>query len=339
MTAKRFNGTIDSCPFSLRWSQADIDSQRAFLGICIAAAIAHSIFWLPFTCCSLVRQRSLQWIYAYLITDILLLFRYFFTLIVHTTSTECTPNPTWALFVCYFETVVDNYLNLIEVYILLALNVCRFMQIAYNRNVYTKNVRLLVATHLAIYVFSLIWFLIQFTLGWAQLDLYVQGGCDVRFTNTYAQALNIFLLFALPMALNIVVIYASVRHVRMTAGLRRLQHHVTARERYHRSLVIQFLVFYTVWISLWSPNVIVFQLSSGTNDAITVSRLLNYIEIMLDPIIVGALDVRFWNAWRQIYRKLNGKYHTSGLRPTRQIQPVETNGATRTIEQIARTVS
>ena len=333
------NNTTDFCPLSLRWSQEDIDGQRRILCICIVAAIAHSIFWLPFICCSLVRQRSLQWIYAYLITDIFLLCRYFFAFIVHATSTECTPNPSWSLFICYFEAAVDNYLNLIEVYVLLALNVCRYLQIAYNRNVYTNNVRLLIVIHLAIWLLPFASFLIQFAIGWAQLDTTVRGACDVRFMNAYAQAINIFFGLVLPIGLNISVVYASVRYVRLTTGLRRLQHHVTARERYHRSLVIQFLVFYTVWISLWSPSVIVFQVTSGTNDAITVSRLLTYIGIMVDPIIVGALDVRFWNAWRQIFGYLKANYRKGIHRRPRQVQPIRTDGSVQTIHNPAATIS
>jgi hypothetical protein len=218
----------------------------------------------------------------------------------------------------YFETIGDFYPNMIEVYILLALNICRYVQIAYNRNVYETNRRLLIVIHFVIYLIPLFILLVQFVTGWAQLEPATRDICDILYTNAYVQIFNIVTLFGLPILLNILVIYASVRHVRLTAALRRTQHHVSAREKYNRALVIQFLIFYTIWITLWGPNVIVDQLTNGDNGIINIIRLLNFIEISLDPIIIGALDVRFWKAWRHSWLKLKNIYFR-GLH--RQVMP------------------
>jgi hypothetical protein len=128
--------------------------------------------------------------------------------------------------------------------------------------------------------------------------------------------------FALPICLNILVIYASVRYVRLTSTLRRSQHHVSAREKYHRSLVIQFLIFYTIWLTLWSPNIIVFQVAISSDDLTAVVRLLNFIEIALDPIIIAALDVRFWQAWKKVWISvrnilLDNRPHQRRIHPLR----------------------
>jgi len=267
----------------------------------------------------------MQWIYAYLMTDILLLLRFFFVYIVHTKSTECEPNNVWALFVCYFEATLDNYLNLLEVYILLALNICRYIQIAYNRNVYTKDVRLLIVAHFFIYLLPIIVLILQFLTGWARLEHYFNAVCDVLYTNVYAQIFNIITGYALPIALNILVISASVRHVDLVSGLKSARHHVSAREKYHRSLVIQFVCFYIIWLALWSPNVILYQLTSGGSPIILTARLINFIEIALDPIIIGALDVRFWHAWKKFWLHLKNDY-LKRLRPQeRRIIPIITN--------------
>ncbi|CAF4235202.1 unnamed protein product, partial [Adineta steineri] len=62
-------------------------------------------------------------------------------------------------------------------------------------------------------------------------------------------------------------------------------------------------VFYTIWLSLWSPNIIVYQISIDGN-VTSIVRLLNFIGITLDPIIIAALDVRFWQEWRKVFMYL-----------------------------------
>lgn len=116
----------DTCNLTLLWSQTSIDSRRPLLYVCLIASIMHILFWLQVAFFPTLQQKSMQWLYAYLITDILLLIRFFFAFIVHTMSQECIYNRIWFLFVCYTEGIVDNYLNTLEGYILLGLNICRY---------------------------------------------------------------------------------------------------------------------------------------------------------------------------------------------------------------------
>jgi hypothetical protein len=143
-------------------------------------------------------------------------------------------------------------------------------------------------------------FIIEIAAGWAAIRVFSGESCDTIFPNPYIQGFNLTCGYILPILLNIIVIYLNVHHVHLISRLQRARHHVSAREKYHRSLVIQFLVFYAVWISLWSPNLIVFQFTSGTSNMAQLFSLLNYIEITLDPIIIAALDVRFQRLWRKI---------------------------------------
>jgi hypothetical protein len=309
----------------MAWTQSNINNQQPSLIVCIIATILHGAFWFQLVFCSSVRQRSMQWIYAYLLTDILLLFRFFFVYIIHSTSKDCPTNEVWALLMCYFEATVDNYLNVLEVYILLALNICRYVQIAYNRNVYIKDLKLLFFAHLTIYLIPLITLIIQSLIGWAKFEHFIDDICDVRYTNVYVQIFNTIISFVLPIALNIVVIYISVRHVQITSRLRKTQHYVSAREKYHRSLVIQFLCFYIIWLTLWSPNVVVYQFTSGKSVLTTNARLISFIEISLDPFIIGALDVRFWHAWKKVWLNFKKKYLKCLQAQERQIRPVVAN--------------
>jgi len=331
-TSLESNGTNATCPVSLLWSQQTIDSQRPALYVCIVASIAHSIFWSQLIFCLAIRKRSMQWLYAYLTTDILLLFRFFFTFIVRTTLKECTSNSIWSSFLSYFEGILDDYLNTLEAYILLALNICRYIQIAYNRNVYTTYVRSIICAHLAIYLLPLISFIIQLSVGWAKF-VYIPGGSyDVSYTNRYVQVINIIWGFALPIILNIFILYLNMHRIHLISQLSQGQHHVSAREKYHRSLVIQFLVFYTVWLSLWSPSLITYQFTDGINHATVITSLLNYIEITLDPIIIAALDVRFQKVWRNLWIHLRRRLWGNRMNQV-GISPITINNHLRTMER------
>jgi len=295
------NNTNITCATPLLWTQDAVNSRQSRLYVCIIASVMHGFFWLQFVFCSSIRQKSLQWIYAYLIIDILLLFRFFFVYIVRTISTECVPSKSWILFMCYFEATVDNYLNILEAYILLTLNICRYVQIAYNRNVYQVDKNILILTHLGIYFISLLVLFLPFAFGWTELNEYIRDRCEIAYKNVHIQVFNIIISFALPISLNILVIYASIRHIRLTSTLRQAQHHVSARKKYHRSLVIQFVIFYTIWLALWSPNILVYQVSISSSNLTIIVRLLNFTQIALDPIIIAALDVRFWHAWKKVW--------------------------------------
>ena len=307
-------------------NQFIIDLQQASFYVCIIAVITHSLFWLQVICYSSVRQRSVQWLFAYLITDILLLFRYFFLCIVHTNSPhKSSLQSTWLIFVCYFEATVDIYLNTLEVYILLALNICRYIQIVYNKDVYITHVRILICAHLLIYFVPIILYILELTTEWAQVNMYSDGTCDVSYNNIIIQILNLIIVFALPIALNIAVIGCSIHHIHLTSRLNRTRLHVSAREKYHRSLIIQFFIFYIVWLLLWSPNLIVYQFTSGTSKLTTIASLLNFIEIAVDPIIIAALDVRFQRVWSNIRKYIERTYRTRINRTLRQIKPEMNN--------------
>ncbi|CAF3549525.1 unnamed protein product [Adineta steineri] len=318
------NYTNDTCHKRFLWSPSTMESQRRALYICIVASIIHSIFWLQVTFCSSVRQKSMQWLYAYLITDILLLIRFFFLFIVHTTSTKCVLNKSWYIFICYFEALLDNYLNTIEVYILLALNICRYIQIVHNQNVYTNYIRILICTHLTIYIIPIFSYIIQLCVNWTQVREYVGSSCDTQFTNIYAQVINIIFGFSLPILLNVFVVCCNMNHIHSTSQLSQTQHHDTAREKYQRALVIQFLAFYIIWLLLWSPNIIVYQFTSGASNITEIASLLNYIEIALDPFIIAALDVRFQKSWRKLGRYFINRIFGKGPNG-RKIMPTSTN--------------
>ena len=293
-----------TCVSSLRWSQSTIDHQRSSLIICIVAAIHHALFWFQVLLCSSLHHRSIQWLYAYLVTDILLLFRFFFSYIIHVHLAEHSTNGAWTTIICYIEATADNYLNVLEVYMLLALNIGRYNQIVRGRNVYVTGFRSLVLAHLLIYILPIVVQIIELWAGSARLVKINCDDCDIFFTNIYVRLTNLFLGYIAPIACNVFIIYLNMRHLRLIAHQRGSHVGISAREKYHRSLVIQFLVFYTIWLLLWSPDVLSSQFATAESGVRSIAALLNYIEISLDPIIIAALDVRFQKIWRRLWTHL-----------------------------------
>ena len=301
-----------TCTFSLQWNSVNRTIRVPVLCVCIIGTIIHSIFWFQLIFSGIIREKTMQWLYAYLIVDILVLFRFFFTFIVRMTSTECELNHIWFFFNCYFEAFIDIYLNSIGAYILLGLNICRYVQIVHRTNFKSNNL-----IHLMIYLTPLINFLMQIILQWARLDIQIGVTCRIEYINIYVRLFNTIILFILPVCLNIGVIYASICYIHSTVHL---QHHVSAREKYHRSLVFQFFIFYIVWFLLWSPNIVASQFTTDVYTIFSV-RLLSFIEIALDPFIISALDVRIWNLWQNIWRIIRNRC----MIQQRQIQPTHMN--------------
>ncbi len=144
------------------WSEQVFDIMILLLSICIIAAIIHFLFWINLIAYPTVRQRSMQWLYAYLTTDILLLIR-FFLLYVYHWSSLCIPN-IFHLIICYYEAIFDNYLNLLQSYILLALNICRYLQVARNYNVYRYKYYQIIACHFLFIFYHYYIILLQYYL-------------------------------------------------------------------------------------------------------------------------------------------------------------------------------
>jgi hypothetical protein len=297
-----------TCQDTFQWNSSAIRSQQPILIVCILAAITHTLFWLQILVCSSLRQRSMQWLYTYLFIDLFLLTRYFVIYIIRTRSIGLHLSRSWQVFLCYAEGTVDNYLNTLEVYVLLALNLCRYFQIVYKRNVYVNDVPLLICAHLIIYLIPLFITIVEFLLGWARLIENNCDSCHVVYINIYVQLWNILIGFVLPILLNIYIIYRSMHGVDLLINRDRTRIHLSAREKYHRSLVLEFLFFYTVWLVLWSPAILVYQLASVRSTLTMIASLLSYIEICLDPIIVTALHVRFQQIWKTVWIYLNNRW-------------------------------
>ncbi|CAF3988978.1 unnamed protein product [Rotaria sordida] len=149
-----------------------------------------------------------------------------------------------------------------------AFNACRCAQIIFNRNVFIRNPHLIILTHFLIYILPALIITIQILV-----------------------------------ALNTIIIAFCIRHVSSIRGIRS-QQIINLRRKHKKTLLIQTIIFYSIWLVLWSPNMLAFQfINVNTQLGIYIS-LLNYIEITIDPIFVAVLDIRYFQSWKKIWRNI-----------------------------------
>jgi hypothetical protein len=275
------------------WSDQAANVVKPVFIICFVAAIVHVLFWINFIAYPTVRQRSMQWLYAYLITDLLLLVR-FFLLYAYRWWPICVPYLLRTI-ICYCEAISDNYLNLLQSYILLALNICRYLQIARNYYVYQLKHQATIVCQFLIYLLPLLCYNIAITCRWLVLQRPQSNVCDLSFTTITTQIRLLVSFYFIPVALTLVFLLLTLRHVRNTDGIR-TQQIINARLKYHRQLVIQSSVFYSLWLILWSPYLHFFPFYYKHSSTGSVTQILSYVSL--------ALDVRFLQAWRSTWNHI-----------------------------------
>jgi hypothetical protein len=316
------------------WSEQAIKTIKPILFICIVATISHLIFRIQLLAFPAVRKRSMLWVYAYLAIDLMLLIR-FFSLYAYRWWPACVPHRLRTL-ICYCEAILDNYLNLLQSYILLALNICRYLQIAHNHNVYSSNRHIILVAHSLIYFLPLFGHIIAIRFGWSVLLNPPGDACDLLPTSMTIRIIFLLLSYFIPVILTLVFLSLSLNHIRNTKGIR-TKEIVDARHKYHRQLVIQSSVFYSFWLLLWSPHLLVFPFYYKNGTIGTTARILSYVSITLDPIVIATLDVRFLQTWRSTGDHLK-RYIGRQQQSTRVLILSSTYSLEQTIEHSITTV-
>ncbi|CAF0952354.1 unnamed protein product [Rotaria sordida] len=288
---------------SLSWSTSTADDLSPTSIVCSIGVIIHTIFWIQLIPFSSLRQKNLMWLYAYLITDFFLLARFF--VLYSMRYWRICLYYTFRIVLCYFEASSKFYINTVQNYILLALNVCRCAQIIFNRNVFISNPRLIILTHFLIYIVPALNVMIQFLGNWTVLWRRAGQACDILYVSLSVQIFNLFFIYLIPVTFNLIIIGFCIRHVSSIRGIRS-QQIINRRRKQKKTLLIQTIIFYSIWLILWSPNVLAFQFINVNTEPAIYTSLLNYIEIAIDPILVAALDVRFFQSWKIIWRKIKG---------------------------------
>lgn len=288
----------------ISWSQQAAKTTKPLFHICIIATIMHILFWIQAFIYPAAPRWSIQWLYAYLTTDLLLLAR-FFLIYVYRWWPICVPH-LFHIIICYCEAIFDNYLNLLQSYILLALNICRYLQIAHNHNVYSSNRHTIIIAHILIYFLPLFSHIMAIQFGWTVLQSPPGDACDLLAISLTIRIMFLLFSYFIPVILTLVFLSLSLNYVRNTSGIS-TQKLVDARVKYYRQIVLQSTVFYSLWILLWSPHILVFPFYHKSSRIGIIAQKLNYISITFDPIVIAALDVRFLQRWRSTGAHL-GRY-------------------------------
>ena len=285
-------------PFT--WLPTTVDSLEPTRIVSIIAGVLHGFFWIQFFVYSSLRQRNMMWIFAYLITDLLLLCRFFVLYEIRVSGTCLFKTSRDIL--CYFEASSKFYLNTVQSYLILSFNVCRYLQIAAGRNIYTEKPRLILLAHGLIYSLPMVNLVVQFFTTWAQLWRRRGGSCDIQYSSTAVQIFNVFVTFLFPIVTNLIILALDIRYVSSVRGVCSEQI-IHLRRKRQRILLCQTVSFYSIWLLLWSPDIATFQFFNVNSEPALFTSLLSYVGIALDPIIVAILDVRFLKPWRTAWKK------------------------------------
>jgi hypothetical protein len=288
----------------LTWSPSTADALGSTLIVCTIAVAIHIIFWAQLIIFPSLRQRNMMWLYAYLITDFCLLARFF--ILYNIRKQHACLYPTFRTIMCYFEASSKFYMNAVQTYILLALNLCRFAQIVFNRNVFTKNPRLIILIHFLIGFLPAINVMVQFLADWTLLWRRTGASCDIEYESLIVQIFNLFVIYIIPIVFNLIIIGFCIRYVSSIRGVCS-QQIINRRRKRQRTLLFQTITFYSIWLVLWSPNVLAFQFINVNTEPGIYTSLLNYVEIAIDPIIIAVIDVRFYKAWQKLCRRIRGR--------------------------------
>ena len=301
------------------WSPQAAKTLRPLFLLCILGTISHLLFWIQFIFYPSVRQASMQWLYAYLTADLFLIIRFFF-IYIYRWWPICLPQLP-RIIICYAEAVLDNYLNLLQSYILLALNICRYMQIAHNHNVYSSNRRIIFLAHILIYCLPMLVHVLFIVCGWSMLENPVGDACDLLPVSLTIRLVFLLFSYFIPVTLALVFLGLCLRSIHDTHGIR-TQKILNARLRYHRQLVIQSCAFYSQWLILWSPHLVAFPFLYKNSGIGTIAQMMNYASVTVDPIVIAALDVRFLQAWRSTGAHLKSYFRRQQFLPVPVIQTV-----------------
>lgn len=267
---------------------------KIILTISIIAVILHSYIWLQVFIQKIKIDRSFIYPLGYISTDIFLLIFYFVQYSIRVRSWI----PITTSF-CHFEAYGMFVFNLYENYPLAALNICRYWQIVRNRNVYqVHRQKLYFISALVLSLFSMN-FIVQHVFGWCIVTETSGESCTLTYTNVIVKIWNILIVLTVPIVISFVMLYRALHFLQSVQAQQRVVH-----RNHHHNLLLHTAIFYSIWLSLWFPLMVVIFLNvNQVNQWIVFAAAVgNTMEICIDPVITFFLDKRFAQIWKRSYR-------------------------------------
>ena len=136
------------------------------------------------------------------------------------------------------------------------------------------------------------------------------------YNNIYVRIWNVCIILTLPIVISFGMLIKASYSLYNTHAQQRL-----LRRNHHRQLIKDSLIFYTIWIILWSPWMFISYMNIlDTNEMfIYVTLVMNLLEVLVDPFISFFLDKRFAQAWIKCYRQFR---HLLGFQNHARVNPL-----------------
>ncbi|CAF1132889.1 unnamed protein product [Didymodactylos carnosus] len=292
----------------MKWDSINLYYNQICFYITLGSLCMHCTFWIQVILHHNIRQRSLQWIYSYLFIDILLMSLFFLQYGIRTKD-DCFSNTVFSI-LCTLEAYSAIYLSLIQPYLLVGLNICRYLRIVKSLNVYTRYIKTIYFIHILLYISPSLSFILQFQFGWSMLESGTGAICDLTYSSMSAQSINIMLEFIIPVSLNIIFMAMTLVHIRHSKRT------VNAERQVHKRLLLQFFIVYMIWLLLWGPFVLIYQFTKITDRISFYSQIISFCEVFCDPFIFIALDNRFIEALKKSWKMLKNIQRVSQIQPS-----------------------
>ncbi len=282
------------------WNSTNLLQNNIIFIICVLACILQFNLWLQLFIHKTKFDLSFIFSLGYISTDLFLISFYFIQYSIRIRSWIPVTRSS-----CYFEAYSMFYFNLLESYSLTLLNACRYWQIVRNENVYRIHRRKVILISIIVPVLILLYFLIQNMFSWCIVSEEAGASCSLSYTNNIVRIWNLTIVLTLPILISFYMLTRALYFLR-----NRHAQQAMFRRNHHRQLIIHSLIFYSIWLSLWSPLMIVNFLDlDNINESIAFTVLVaNTLEILADPIISIFLDKRFAQAWKKLYQWIERQF-------------------------------
>jgi hypothetical protein len=283
------------------WDSTNLVQNNVIFIICVLSTLLHFHLWLQLFIHKTKFDLSFIFSLGYISTDLFLISFYFIQYSIRIRSWI----PVTRLS-CYFEAYSMFYFNLLEPYFLVLLNICRYWQIVRNENVYKFHRRKVILISITIPVLILLNLIIQDIFGWCILTEQVGASCSLSYTNNIVRIWNLTVVLILPIPISFYMLARALHFLKNSYDQQPMVH-----RNHHHQLIIHSLIFYSIWLSLWLPFMIVTFLDlDNINESLAFAVIVaNTLEILIEPVIAIFLDKRFAQAWKKtgvwIKRKLD----------------------------------
>ena len=282
------------------WNSLNLSENDFLLSITCFGVFLHSLLWFQFFIHRIKFDFSFIFPICYISTDMFMFIGYFVQYSIRSTMST----GTWNV-LCYFEGYFTLYFNMLESFFLTSLNICRYYQIVYNKQIYSIHRHLILFVCLIIPLLILVNIIVQNQMNWCIVIATVGSSCSLFYTSISIRIWNMSVLFTLPIGITFLT------SIKCLIFLKRTQSQQMIIHRNHcRRLIYRYACFYTIWLILWTPLVILtflcIETMDGRIDFIVTAG--NAFESCLDGFILILLDKRFEMAWRKSFDAIRLKF-------------------------------